>query len=317
MATASVVGACVQDLDMRGDHGKNPDKDDLASGAVQHHGLVISIGSKPASTPGRKPLWLPTAMWGAVTLVICAAAWWLLSGPPTVPSPGTIMFNSPGLGAHLSLTLTEKPTFKAVLIRNVGDDDVNVDVDFSLSGRITATNWISGESVDDPPGTIRTGGISDEPDKFCEQWSEIAGCRFHLGVGEARRFVWDDGSTSWVSQQGARWSVLTPFIRPSNVSGGVGEGYLQAPVIDTRVMLNLPDAAQVVAGPPATWDWDNGVQVFTYSGSGQVSAPLIHDAAARPIEEFALFALAVLLGISVERTITTVGVLVRPGAVRK
>src|SRR5690606_12870826 len=129
------------------------------------------------------------------------------------------------------------------------------------------------------------------------------------------RFVWDsDSATSWVSHRGARWAALTPVIRPSNVSGGVGEGYLNAPDVDTRVMLELPSAAHVISGPPATWDWNEGVQVFSYSGGGQVSAPLIYDAALRPAEEFALFLLAVLLGVSVERMLTTSGMLVRRSA---
>lgn len=223
------------------------------------------------------------------------------------------MFTSPGQGAHLSLTLTETDTFKAVLIRNVGTEAVDVGVDFTMPGEITSTNWVTGESTDDSPGTLRAVGIREEPDKFCELWMDTDKCRFPLDVGMARRFTWDIDSTSWVTQQGARWAVLTPFVRPSNISGGVGEGYLDAPAIETRVMVALPDAAQVVAGPPATWDRDNAVQVFNYSGGGQVSASLIHDAAQRPVEEFALFFLAVLLGISLERTLKSIGALARPG----
>lgn len=69
------------------------------------------------------------------------------------------------------------------------------------------------------------------------------------------------------------------------------------------MLLDLPAESEIVAGPTATWDNENGVQVFMYQSSGRIYAPLVYDERWRPVEEFALFLLAALLGITADRVI--------------
>lgn len=257
--------------------------------------------------PTRRRHWLPVAVWIGIAVSLSGAVWWLLSGPPPVTGPGSIRFNSPGEGTRLELLLTEyEAGERTIAIRNADPDSVAVDVSLNLPGSHPTTSWL-GPDADLGPGGMPLLGIAEPSENVCTWWSETsATCTFELGGYEGRIFSWSAGSAaSWTAHRGARWAVLTPYVHPSNVSLGADRSYSNAPEIEVRVLLPLPAASQVIAGPESTWDRNQGAHVFRYADSGQVAAPLVYDQAARPVEEFGLFLLAVILAMSAERVVAS------------
>lgn len=249
----------------------------------------------------------PFSAWLLTTILLGLSAWWLLSGPPPVADPGSIMFESPGAEAHLEVTLVDETNGdRSVTFRNAQNIDTRVIVDLALPGGIPSTLELG--AISNTPGMIPMITTSTSSRTVCSWFQGRGHCTFELSGRAGRSFVWNSDGTTWFSQQGARWAALTPFIRPSNTSVGLEDDFVNSVALDVRVLLPLPAASQVIAGPGATWDYNNAVQVFQYSGSGQVAAPLIYDSASRPLEEFALFLLAVLLGVSVERVVRGFGV---------